>query len=124
MKKIISIQLVLLFLPAIFSLFAAIYSNVFLLVFSIIIMFALVFLFPIARGRENLWILILSAITLSPINIRLITYIVFDTSYLDYSKFTVFFASVLIFFVLLSVEEIIFGIVVRIMRPHQYDFDE
>lgn len=124
MKKIVSIQLILLFLPAIFSLFAAIYSNAFLLVFSIIIMFAFVFLLPIAHGRENLWILILSAITLSPVNIRMITYIVFDTSYLDYSKFTVFLASVLIFFVLLSVEEIIFGIVARIMRPHQYDFDE
>lgn len=91
-------------------------------------LFVLVALLPFCHRRENLWMFIFVAVFGLPINIYLskeYTPLVFR----DDSVIELIFYSALVFFVLFSVEEIIFATITRIIWRRQCklfpkDFDE
>ena len=91
-------------------------------------LFVLVALLPFCNRRQNLWMFIFVAVFGLPINIYLsktYTPLVFG----DDSKIALLFYSALVFFVLFSVEEIVFAAITRIIWRKQYklfpkDFDE
>lgn len=124
MKKSIKIQLFLILIPVFFSIVAAIQSNIFLALLSIIIMFVLVFRLPIAKNSENLWTFLLSAAILSPLNVRFIINFKDKLCIFYDSKYIVFLSSIIIFFLLLSIEELILGVITRSIKPYQFNFDD
>lgn len=91
-------------------------------------LFVLVALLPFCHRRENLWMFIFVAIFGLPINIYLskeCTPLLFG----DDSSIELFCYSALVFFVLFSIEEIVFATITRIIWRRQYklfpkDFDE
>lgn len=91
-------------------------------------LFVLVALLPFCNRRQNLWMFIFVAVFGFPINIYLsktYTPLVFGGD----SKIALLFYSALVFFVLFSVEEIVFAAITRIIWKRQYklfpkDFDE
>lgn len=126
MKK--SHQLVLMFIPILISVFGAfssnIKTNILVGLISIAIMLILVLSLDICKREENLWVFVISFFVTTPVNIRLIIFIKENTNFLEYSTFIAITISILVFFTLQSVSEIVFGVIVRIIRPKQYDFDD
>lgn len=127
MKKSYWYQLVLLVLPIIISVLGAfssnIKANILVGLISIAIMLIFVFCFRICKREENLWVFVISFFVTTPLNIRLIIFIKENTYFLEYSTFIVIVAAIVIFFILQSIEQIILGIITRLIRPVQYDFD-
>lgn len=128
MKKSYWYQLALLVLPVLISVFGAFSSsikmNILVGLVSIVIMFVFVFCFHICKQEENLWVFVISFFVTIPTNIRLIIYINENTYFLDYSTFIRMVASIVVFFILQSIEQIILGIITRLLRPDQHDFDD
>lgn len=128
MKKSYWYQLALLVLPIIISVIGAfssnIKTNILVGLISIAIMFVFVFCFHICKRVENLWVFVISFFVTTLTNIRLIIYINENTYFLDYSTFIVIVASIVVFFILQSIEQIILGIITRMIRPGQHDFDD
>lgn len=126
MKK--SYQLVLMFLSILISVFGAfssnIKTNILVGLISIAIMLILVLSLDMCKREENLWSFVLIFFITTPMYIRIIMFIKENTFLLDYEKFIAITISILVFFTLQSVSEIVFGVIVRIIRPKQYDFDD
>lgn len=128
MKKSYWRQLALLVLPIFVSVIGAfsenIKTNILVGLISIAIMLIFVFCFHICKREENLWVFVISFFVTAPTNIRIIIYIKENTYFLDYSPFVVIVASIVVFFTLQSIEQIILGIITRLIRPGQHDFDD
>lgn len=128
MKKSYWYQLALMLLPILISVIGAFYSNIktniLVGLISIAIMLIFVFRFHICKREENLWVFVISFFVTAPTNIRIIIYIKENTYFLDYSTFVVIVASIVVFFTLQSIEQIILGIITRLIRPGQHDFDD
>lgn len=128
MKKSYWCQLALLALPIFVSVIGAfsenIKTNILVGLISIAIMLIFVFCFHICKREENLWVFVISFFVTAPTNIRIIIYIKENTYFLDYSPFVVIVASIVVFFTLQSIEQIILGIITRLIRPGQHDFDD
>lgn len=83
-----------------------------------------VLILPICRGHENLCVFTTSTISLMPLIIvaakrflyHFICLEVFDSAYS-------FFYFLLLLFIFLSIEQIVIAIIVRMIRPHQAEFD-
>lgn len=120
MKNIINISILL--IPMLFAyLYSKTWSIVFLII-TIVGLFAVIGFLPVCRRRENMWMFFASAIVMLPINIKLIKIIVTNINKLleiDFVLFQVTF-SVLLFFVLISAEEVVFGVLTRIILKNQY----
>ena len=90
------------------------------------ILFVMVGLLPFCHRRENLWMFAFSAISVIPINIYILQSI--DLShYFDDSLIKTCLWSVLLFFILLAIEEISLGLVTRFVWKRQYklpDFND
>lgn len=95
---------------------------------TVISLFVIIAVFPMFRKMENLWMFLFVAVFGFPINIflaKLITPIIFVND----SKIILVIYSALVFFVLFSVEEIVFGLITKILWRRQYklfprEFDE
>ena len=128
MKKSYWYQVTLMFLPILISVIGAFYSNIktniLIGLISIAIMLIFVFRFHICKREENLWVFVISFFVTAPTNIRIIIYIKENTYFLDYSTFVAIVASIVVFFTLQSIEQIILGIITRLIRPGQHDFDD
>lgn len=128
MKKSYWYQAALMLLPILISVIGASYSNIktniLVGLISIAIMLIFVFCFHICKREENLWVFVISFFVTAPTNIRIIIYIKENTYFLDYSTFVVIVASIVVFFTLQSIEQIILGIITRLIRPGQHDFDD
>lgn len=128
MKKSYWYQVALMLLPILISVIGAFYSNIktniLVGLISIAIMLIFVFCFHICKREENLWVFVISFFATAPTNIRIIIYIKENTYFLDYSTFVVIVASIVVFFTLQSIEQIILGIITRLIRPGQHDFDD
>lgn len=128
MKKSYWYQVALMLLPILISVIGAFYSNIktniLVGLISIAIMLIFVFRFHICKREENLWVFVISFFVTAPTNIRIIIYIKENTYFLDYSTFVVIVASIVVFFTLQSIEQIILGIITRLIRPGQHDFDD
>lgn len=124
MKKLKNIiQLALMTIPVILAVAAAVKSSALLAIGSAVAILLLIFILPISSGRENLWTFFLYAIIAVPINIKLIVATFEDFFYIELLSPVGIMASILIFFILLSVEELCAGILMRIAKPHQLDFE-
>jgi hypothetical protein len=123
MKKVFDLlQSMLFIIPLIIAIMAAFKSSILIAIVSIVIMLGLTICLPICKGNENLWAFIATSMVTFPIDLKFIN-ILYEYGYID-SQFSSIIISVLVFFVLLSIEEISIGVFIRIIKPHQIDFEE
>lgn len=88
-------------------------------IISIALLFVLVFSMPLAKGIENLWMYVLSLITLLPLNVKIsimVYPLIFDL--VDSMAFAVF-ISIMVFFIASNIEQIVLGLITRIIKPKQ-----
>lgn len=88
-------------------------------VISIALLFVLVFSMPLAKGIENLWMYVLSLITLLPLNVKIsiMAYpLIFD---LFDSMALAVFISIMVFFIASNIGQIVLGLITRIIKPKQ-----
>lgn len=88
-------------------------------VVSIVLLFVLVFSMPLAKGIENLWMYVLSLITLLPLNVKIsiMAYpLIFD---LFDSMALAVFISIMVFFIASNIGQIVLGLITRIIKPKQ-----
>ncbi len=128
MKKYIPVLFGLIPLP-VSALGAVLFSislfSIPLMALSVLFLFVLVRVLPWCRKRENLFIFIYSVGVVTPINIVIIRSLNW-TDFLD-NGFQIVLWSLLSFFMLFAVEEIVLGIITRFIWKKQYklpEFDE
>lgn len=88
-------------------------------IISIALLFVLVFSMPLAKGIENLWMYVLSLITLLPLNVKIsimVYPLIFD---LFDSMALAVFISIMVFFIASNIEQIVLGLITRIIKPKQ-----
>lgn len=88
-------------------------------VISIALLFVLVFSMPLAKGIENLWMYVLSLITLLPLNVKIsimVYPLIFDL--VDSMALAVF-ISIMVFFIASNIGQIVLGLITRIIKPKQ-----
>lgn len=90
---------------------------------AVLVALLLVLALPLCRSRENMWALIVTSFVTLPINIKGI-FMACDALYLDlFSSFATVTIAILLLFILYSVEQIIFGVAIRVIRPMQIGYD-
>ncbi len=120
-KKIGIVNATLLSAPLMLGIIA-VYNHIMALsITSICLMFILLRL-PICRNRENLWMFFLATITTIPFNLFLVN-IVVDFLY-SHSLILSIFKGACIYLVLLSIEQLAFGIITRFFYRQQYKIFE
>lgn len=113
------VQWVILLIPLVL-LSVAVFKNVIVLgVISIVLLFAIVFFSPLTAGNENFWMFGLSSITLLPLNIK--AAIVLRAALYDFLDlyFESLLIAIILFFVLSNVEQIVLGVITRVIKPNQ-----
>ena len=110
-------SMLLLGVPFIMGIIAVCCKNFLIGALSIFAMFILLGL-PICRYRENLWIFFLTTITTIPINVFLIK-IIIDFIYSDHLVLYIT-KGICIYLVVLSMEQLAFGIITRMLFRRQY----
>lgn len=113
----------ILLIPCILLSIATMKKILVLGVFGVALLFVYVFFAPLTRGAENFWMYTLSTITLLPLNIKItvMLYPVF-CNLLNF-KALVIFISVLVTFIIWNIEQIILGVMTRIVKPNQKGVD-
>jgi len=119
-KKVRNMQLMAGLLPTVLSVaFLAKQSVIFLLLF-VLSLFIIVGTVPLFKKRESLFMFILVAVAGLPLNIRLAYWLVFDgiisSGFLIGDILWVAFLCCVLF----SVEEIVFGVITRMIWKKQY----
>lgn len=112
----------ILLIPCILLSIATMKKILVLGVFGVVLLFVYVFS-PLTKGAENFWMYVLSTITLLPLNIKitLMLYPIF-CDLLNF-KALIIFISVLVAFIVWNIEEIILGVITRIVKPNQKGVD-
>lgn len=112
----------ILLIPCILLSIATMKKILVLGVFGVVLLFVYVFS-PLTKGAENFWMHVLSTITLLPLNIKitLMLYPIF-CDLLNF-KALIIFISVLVAFIVWNIEEIILGVITRIVKPNQKGVD-
>lgn len=83
-----------------------------------------VLILPICRGHENLCVFTTSTISLMPLIIVVAKRFLYNFMYLEVlDSVYSFFYFLLLLFIFLSIEQIVIGIIVRLIKPHQAEFD-
>lgn len=102
----------------------AIIKHLFIVgIISIALLFALIFLAPFVSSVENLWMYVLSLITLTPLNIKIaITAYPMLYDLFDFKALAVFMA-ITLFFIASDAEQIVLGLITRIVKPKQNEID-
>ena len=114
------IQLAFGIIPVALSVISVFKQSLILFLLTIVSLFAVVGLVPVFRKRESFWMFLLVAVAGVPENINLIFWIIYlDVLYLYFLPIKIIY-SLLIYFVLFSVEEIAFGVITRFIWPRQY----
>lgn len=114
------LQLLFILIPIYFSFVSVLNESVLYLVISVLSAFGIIAVLPICRKRESLWMFLIVAICSLPINLYLISQLMFEI--FDYVELFIVKLSWygLIYCMLLSCEEIIFGIITRKVWRKQY----
>lgn len=117
-KKIISYAAVL--IPFVLSLVSVLTFSIPVLVVCVAVIFLEVALVPLFKGYENVWMFVISALALIPTNTAL-SYLAVDSGILFEvdGAFTFIVYAATVYFVLFSMEQILFGVVARFIRPVQ-----
>ncbi|MBR2869476.1 MAG: hypothetical protein IKB88_10515 [Clostridia bacterium] len=117
-KKIISCAAVL--IPFVLSLVSVLTFSVPVLVVCVAVIFLEVALVPLFKGYENVWMFVITSVALIPTNTAL-SYLAVDSGFVfeatELFAFIVYAATV--YFVLFSMEQILFGVIARFIRPVQ-----
>ena len=107
-------------LPISLSIVGAIRHSTILIVLMPIALLISVALTPWARKRENIWMFLLVAVSGAPVNIIVIRWLL-GLSFFETHFFVLAFSrSVALYLMLLSMEELILGVVTRMIWKNQY----
>lgn len=107
-------------IPAVLSIMTVLKHSVILFVLLVIIHFVILRIVPAFKGRENLWMFIFVAISSVPLNIYILTF-VNEWELLFGTIFVLGILKCILYYVILfSVEEIIFGVITRLIWRKQY----
>lgn len=113
------VQWVILLIPLVL-LSVAVFKNVIVLgIISIVLLFAIVFFSPLTAGNENFWMFGLSSITLLPLNIKAaigLRAALYDFLDLYFESLLI---TIILFFVLSNIEQIVLGVITRVIKPNQ-----
>lgn len=117
------VTVTILFIPCILLSIATMKKILVLGVFGVALLFVYVFFAPLTKGAENFWMYVLSTITLLPLNIKIILVVYPIFCNLLNFKALVIFISVLVTFIIWNIEQIILGVITRIVKPNQKGVD-
>lgn len=117
------VTVTILFIPCILLSIATMKKILVLGVFGVVLLFVYVFFTPLTKGAENFWMYVLSTITLLPLNIKIILVVYPIFCNLLNFKALVIFISVLVTFIIWNIEQIILGVITRIVKPNQKGVD-
>lgn len=117
------VTVTILFIPCILLSIATMEEILVLGVFGVALLFVYVFFAPLTKGAENFWMYVLSTITLLPLNIKIILVVYPIFCNLLNFKALVIFISVLVTFIIWNIEQIILGVITRIVKPNQKGVD-
>ena len=107
-------------IPAVLSTMAVLKRSMILLALLIVIHFVILRVVPSFKGRENVWMFIFVAVSSIPLNIYVLI-LVNEWGFLFGSMFILgILRSVLFYVILLSLEEIVMGVVTRLIWKRQY----
>lgn len=107
-------------LPISLSIVGAIRHSPILIVLMPIALLISVALTPWARKRENIWMFLLVAVSGVPVNIIVIRWLLGLSFFETHFFVLAFFRSVVLYLMLLSMEELILGVVIRMIWKNQY----
>lgn len=96
----------------------ALHFTLFRMIMSMLVLFGLVKIIPMSRGYEGLWVFLLTAIGSIPLNIKLIAYLL-DTWFAFGNSAIVILTAIELYLCILAVEEIIIGVIGRIIWKRQ-----
>ena len=113
----------ILFIPCILLNIATMKKILVLGVFGVVLLFIYVFFTPLTKGAENFWMYVLSTITLLPLNIKITVMLYPIFCDLLNFKALIIFISVLVAFIVWNIEQIILGVITRIVKPNQKGVD-
>lgn len=117
------VTVTILFIPCILLSIATMKKILVLGVFGVVLLFVYVFFVPLTKGAENFWMYVLSTITLLPLNIKITVMLYSIFCDLLNFKALIIFISVLVAFIVWNIEEIILGVITRIVKPNQKGVD-
>ena len=117
---ITSVQLILGLTPVGISLFAIQQRSWQLAVWAVVAVFAVVAILPLFRRRESLWVFFLMFLTLTPIDVYAIVKLLCSSLFVDSFLITNILRGGILFLIGLSVEELICGLIARLLWRKQY----
>lgn len=117
------VTVTILFIPCILLSIATMKKILVLGVFGVVLLFLYVFFAPLTKGAENFWMYVLSTITLLPLNIKITVMLYPIFCDLLNFKALIIFISVLVAFIVWNIEQIIMGVITRIVKPNQKGVD-
>lgn len=107
-------------IPLQFSLAFVFYQSVLLTVLMIISPFVIVGTVPIFKKTQNIWMFLIVSVTVIPVNSYMICAIFSLGSSEDYNLFNKILYGAMLYCVFFSVEEILFGVITRLIWRNQY----
>lgn len=119
-KILYEFQYALIAVPVVLAIIAASKASIILSILSILLTVTDVAVLPVCKNNENVWTFFMIALTVTPINIKIIVHFIQG----NVNLFIGIVMGLLLYFIMLSIEEIIAGTIVRIIWPKQYDFDD
>lgn len=117
------VTVTILLIPCILLSIATMKKIMVLGVLGVVLLFIYVFFTPLTKGAENFWMYVLSTITLLPLNIKIILVVYPIFCNLLNFKALIIFISVLVAFIVWNIEQIILGVITRIVKPNQKGVD-
>lgn len=107
-------------IPLMFSVAFVFYQSVLLTVLMIISPFVIVGTVPIFKKTQNIWMFLIVSVTVIPVNSYMICAIFSLGSLEDYNLFNKILYGAMLYCVFFSVEEILFGVITRLIWRNQY----
>lgn len=121
LKKILYyFQYVFIAVQFVLAIIASVKASAVYFILAIAFAFLYIAVMPTCKYNENTWMFFMVAITVTPVNIRIIIYALSGSAILFFS--VVF--GVILFFIMLSIEELIVGIITRLVWKNQREFDD
>ncbi|MGYP000178932517 len=107
-------------IPLMFSVAFVFYQSVLLTVLMIISSFVIVGTVPIFKKTQNIWMFLIVSVTVIPVNSYMICAIFSLGSLEDYNLFNKILYGAMLYCVFFSIEEILFGVITRLIWRNQY----
>lgn len=115
-------QYFLLAFPFALAIIAAFKASPIISIIAMALVFFDVVILPVCKNNQNAYMFFLTAVTATPINIRIIIHFIGNRESVPERLISVL-VGLLAYFMLFSIEEIIMGIVTRFLFPKQESFD-